>query len=277
VEGDVVKIGLKQNDCGGEANALISQYVKVTDNLFYSFNKSFGVSPTVVLDGTPVDVVLQPFTEAIAASREDHCGRREDVVNSFMKISRTKVEPLDLQNIELPPQTSAEVHPDELVKAEQKNISVPFNTETIVIPSDVVSALAPAGGTVTVSVDSGEPKSLIEGSDLSLALPSTAKSIIFKVTDSKGRVTQVTKPIARQPETEIVQAEQDPTQVVPQAQGTPASEVSDTSNSADGSASSTSSDSNSSGSSPMLIGIAVVVILVLAALALNGRRKKAAK
>jgi hypothetical protein len=258
VEGDVVKVGLKQNDCGGDASARISEYIKITDNLFYSLNKAFGVSPTPVPNGETVEVFLPPFTEAISASREDHCGRREQVVHSFMKISRPKVAPLDLEKLELPPQTSAEVNLDELLTAEQKNISVPANTETITVPSDVATTLAPAGGTVTVSVDSGEPKNLIDGFDLSLALPPTAKSITFKVTDPKGRVTQVTKPIVRQPETEIVQVVEDAGQTVPKVEATPASEVSDT-----------------SGLSPLTLVLIALVVLVLALIAFQFVRRKA--
>ena len=258
IQGDVAKVGLTQNKCGGEANAQIAEYIKITDNLFYSFNKAFGVSPTNIPNGETVDVFLQPFTEAISASREDRCGKEEQVVHSFMRVSRPKVEPLDLQKLELPPQTSVEVNPDELLTAEQKNISVPAKTETITIPSDIATTLAPSGGTVTVSLDSGESKNLIDGFDLSLALPPSAKSITFKVTDPKGRVTQVTKPIVRQPEAEIVQAEDEATQVIPQAEGTPASEVSD-----------------ASGSSPLTLVLIALVVLVLALIAFQFVRRKA--
>ena len=222
------------------------------------FNSVFGVDSTQIADGETVDLVLQPFTEALRASRRDKCGSERQTVYSFMKINRPSVESVDPTKIALPLQTDVVIEPEDLVTAEQQNISVPAKTQTVTIPSETSETLAPTGGTVTVTVGTDEPELLIDGSDLSLALPPTAKSITFKVTDSKGRVTQVTKPIVRQPETEIVQAEEEATQVIPQAQATPASEVSD-----------------SSGSSPLTLVLIVLVVLVLALIAFQFVRRKA--
>ncbi len=258
VEGDTVTIGVKQNDCGGDPRAQLTEYIKITDNLFYSFNAFFGVSATRVADGQTVDIVLQPFTEAIQASRRDNCGSARQTVYSFMKINRPSVEPLDPTKMATPPQTDVVIEPEDLITAEQQNISVPAKTETVSIPGEVVATLAPTGGTVTVAVGTDEPELLIDGSDLSLALPPTAKSITFKVTDSKGRVTQVTKPIVRQPEIEIVQVVEDAGQTVPKVEATPASEISD-----------------SSGSSPLTLVLIALVVLVFALIAFQFVRRKA--
>jgi len=237
---------------------LFTEYIKISDNLFYQFNSSYGVSRTLVSENEPVSLTLSPLSEAIRGERTDSCGRRDQDVSSFMKISRPKVEPLTSETAMIPTQTNVEIRPEDLVTTSQQNISVPAKTETLTIPGEVVSALASTGGTVTVVVDSNEPKVLLEETDLSLALPPTAKSITFKVTDSKGRVTQLTKPIVRQPEIEIVQVVEDAGQTVPKVEATPASEVSDT-----------------SGLSPLTLVLIALVVLVLALIAFQFLRRKA--
>jgi hypothetical protein len=181
-----------------------------------------------------------------------------DTIYSFVKLDRPKVEPLDLEKLTLPPQTEVLLEPDDVVTAEQQNIAVPVKTEAVTIPSDVIEVLAPSGGTVTVAVGTSEPELLIDGWDLSLALPPTAKTITFRTTDSKGRVTEVTKPIVRLPETEVVEVVEDAGQTVPKAQATTAAQAAE-----------------SSGSSPIIFVLAGLAALVLALIALQRIRRKA--
>ena len=260
VEGDTANIAVNQNECGGKPKSVVTEYVKITDNLFYSFNQEFGVAGPKLIEGQPLAINLQPFTEALRATRRDYCGsgKRSDTIYSFVKLDRPKVEPLDLEKLTLPPQTEVLLEPDDVVTAEQQNIAVPVKTEAVTIPSDVIEVLAPSGGTVTVAVGTSEPELLIDGWDLSLALPPTAKTITFRTTDSKGRVTEVTKPIVRLPETEVVEVVEDAGQTVPKAQATTAAQAAE-----------------SYGSSPIIFVLAGLAALVLALIALQRIRRKA--
>jgi hypothetical protein len=117
--------------------------------------------------------------------------------------------------------------------------------ENVTIPNEVAAALAPTGGTVTVSIDNAEPAIMEVDNDISLELPPTAKVMSFRVTDKKGRVTVVSKPIVRLEDAEVVTQVDKAGETVPKVTASPAPEL------------------ESSNSSTLYIAIAAVLAFVV--------------
>jgi hypothetical protein len=152
------------------------------------------------------------------------------MISSFEILNRVAAPTPALDEVAIPPFTEVILEPDEVVSAEKTAIAVPNRVENVTIPSEIVTALAPNGGTVTVSIDKSDPEILQVDDDISLALPPTAKVISFRVTDSKGRVTEVSKPIVRLEDAKVVTVVEQAGETVPKAEASPTPDL-ETSNS----------------------------------------------
>jgi hypothetical protein len=96
-----------------------------------------------------------------------------------------------------------------------------------------------------VSIDNAEPATIEVDNDISLELPPTAKVMSFRVTDKKGRVTVVSKPIVRLEDAEVVTQVDKAGETVPKVTASPAPELA------------------SSNSSTLYIAIAALLALVI--------------
>lgn len=259
LEGDTANISVTQNSCGGNPRARISEYVKISDNLYYSYNRAFGESTARVNPDAPLALALKPFTSALGSERRDFCGQRRATVYSFTTLARTSVKPLALENMPPVVQTEVIVEPVDVISAERPVVQVPASADTLVVSDDILTALARTGGTVTVRIDDGEPEEIVAAKDLALELPRGAKRIIFRATDRDGRVSEVSKPIMQVSEPEKVEVlVEEAGETVPQAEPSQGG-------SAGGSGSRTG----------LFVGIAALLVALLAAAALVGRRRKA--
>ncbi|MEY4228875.1 MAG: hypothetical protein RLZ84_1467, partial [Actinomycetota bacterium] len=245
LDNDTAKVSVKQNSCSGDPRARITEYVKISDYLYYSHNSAFRIGAPRLSEQTPLELKLQPFTSALRAERRDYCLDERATVYSFQILNRVAAPVPALDEIVVPPFTEVLLEPDEVVSSEQTTIAVPNRVENVTIPSEIVAALAPAGGTVTVSIDKAEPEILEVDNDISLALPPTAKVISFRVTDKKGRVTVVSKPIIRLEDAEVVTQVDKAGETVPKVTASPAPEL------------------ESSNSSTLYIAIAALLALVI--------------
>lgn len=259
LDGDTANISIKQNSCGGNPQARISEFVKISDNLYYSYNRAFGEASPRVKEDSPLSLALKPFTGALRAQRRDFCGQRRTTVYSFTTLSRTSVAPLALEA--MPPSVQQEVivEPEDVVSAAQPVIQVPANADTLVVSDEILTALARTGGTVTVKIDDGEPEEIVADADLTLELPRTAKKITFRATDKDGQVTEVSKPIMQVSEPEKVQVlVEDAGETVPQVEPSQAGPAGD-----------------SGSRTGLFAGIVALLVALLAAAALVVRRRKA--
>jgi hypothetical protein len=245
LDGDTASVSFKQNECGGVPKARVAEYVKISDSLYFSYNSALGVSRPRVSDDKPLALVLQPYTSALRGQRVDHCGKKKDTVYSFELLNRVAAPVPALDEIVVPPFTEVLLEPDEVVSSEQTTIAVPNRVENVTIPNEVAAALAPTGGTVTVSIDNAEPAIMEVDNDISLELPPTAKVMSFRVTDKKGRVTVVSKPIVRLEDAEVVTQVDKAGETVPKVTASPAPEL------------------ESSNSSTLYIAIAAVLAFVV--------------
>lgn len=263
INGDTVTASVTQNECDGDPDSELEEFFKVTDNVYYSFNRYFRVSEQEVpSNGKSTSFKLQPATAALLTERSDYCdvlaGRR---VYSLVTINRV---PAALPDPSTAPRTEEKV--TELSRndvGETGTVVVPAGATTLTVSRDAFQQLVNSlGGDVIglgVSVDSGPWHTLAVGESNDVKISKGAKQLVFRGTKSDGSTVELTKLVDFNDEKTV---DVEPSAASSNDASTQGTEV--TATTIDG----------SSGMSPILLILAAVAVLLVVALVVTSRRKK---
>lgn len=265
IDGNKVTASVTQNDCPGWPYAELEEFFRVTDNVYYSFNRYFNVDePELDDNGKKLTFTLQPATAGLLTERDDYC----DVLSgarkySFMKLDRTPAPLPDPATAPKTEEKATELSAGDVSAA--STVSVPAGTSTVSVGlgsfRQIVDAMGGDVLAVSARVDGGNWQVIAPGESNDIKLSKNSKKITFRGTKSDGKTVEIEK---------VVTFNDEKTVKVEPVTSSPSD-----SSSAAVTAGESSSDSGSSSTNTILIAVIAALIVVLLAMVLNNRRKKA--
>ena len=264
IDGDKVTASVTQNDCPGWPYAELEEFFRVTDNVYYSFNRYFSVDePELDDNGKKLTFTLQPATAGLLTERDDYC----DVLSgsrkySFMQLDRTPAPLPDPATAPKTEEKATELSAGDVSAA--STVTVPAGTSTVSVGlgsfRQIVDAMGGDVLAVSARVDGGNWQVIAPGESNDIKLSKNSKKITFRGTKADGKTVEIEK---------VVEFNDEKTVKVEPVTSSP----SESSSTVVGTGSS-SSEGESSSMNTILIAVIAALIVVLLAVVLNNRRKK---